>query len=234
MDIYRKWPAPIDHVYILCDPAREPDRATYLTKWLSDQRIDPSVYTLFLECYGTTLNPADAVKAYNPWQDRRPVEKERNFNSHNLKLGEISLVLNWAAAARRAVDAKHTCVMILESDVLFGEAFLPKLSDALNALRDDPWDFLSLSAGANLRPKRNPGDTAMAWFNAPGYYHTRTTDAMIFRVSMLEKILKTLFPFAEVLDWELNYQLELNKSVSMWLDPPIIRQGSGSVYPTTL
>ena len=67
-----------------------------------------------------------------------------------------------------------------------------------------------------------------------GPIHTRTTDAMIFRVPMLEKILTTLFPFAEVLDWELNYQLTRHSSVSLWLDPPIIRQGSGKEYETTL
>ena len=66
------------------------------------------------------------------------------------------------------------------------------------------------------------------------YYHTRTTDAMIFKVDMMAKILGTLFPFAEVLDWELNYQLSLHKSRSFWLDPPIIRQGSGKEYKTTL
>jgi hypothetical protein len=57
---------------------------------------------------------------------------------------------------------------------------------------------------------------------------------MIFKVSMLKQIVGTLFPFAEVLDWELNYQLTLHKSISYWLDPPIIRQGSGKEYPTTL
>jgi hypothetical protein len=57
---------------------------------------------------------------------------------------------------------------------------------------------------------------------------------MIFKVSMLDKILNSLFPFSEVLDWELNYQLTLNSSKSLWLDPPIIRQGSGKEYPTTL
>jgi hypothetical protein len=57
---------------------------------------------------------------------------------------------------------------------------------------------------------------------------------MIFQVSMLQKICETLIPFAEVLDWELNYQLALHNSRSLWLDPPIVRQGSGKEYPTTL
>lgn len=230
----RKWPAPIDHTFILCDPKKEPERAAYLTSWLAAQPIDPACYTMRLACYGSDLSATEAYRVYNPWQDRRPVEFQRNFNSYNLKLGEISLVLNWAAAARAAVEGGHSVVMILESDVLFSDRFLDSLDGVLKRLEGVDWDFLSLSAGANLRPRRSGSEDTRCWFPAPHYYHTRTTDAMIFKVPMLEKILNTLFPFAEVLDWELNYQLTLHKSQSLWLDPPIIRQGSGKEYPTTL
>jgi hypothetical protein len=143
------------------------------------------------------------------------------------------LVLNWAAAAQAAVAAGHNVVMMLESDVLFDDGFLMKLTAVMNPLEGKDWDFLSLSAGAGLRPPRNP-QSHDGWFSAPYYYHTRTTDAMIFKVDMLKKILGTLFPFVDVLDWELNYQLTLHKSISLWLDPPILRQGSGKEYATTL
>lgn len=226
------WPFPIDHTYILCDPKKEPERAAYLMKWLRANNINN--YTMGLTCYSDDISADIAAKVYNPWVDRRPVERERSFNSYNLKQGEISLVLNWASAAQKAIKAGHKIVMILESDVLFHDDFLEKLTDAMKLLEGRPWDFLSLSAGANLRPRRTDGDTSLGWFPAPGYYHTRTTDAMIYKVAMLEKINGTIIPFAEVLDWELNYQLSLHNSVSLWLDPPILRQGSGSVYPTTL
>lgn len=227
------WPKPIDHVYILCDPIREPDRATYLNQWLSTHSVAP--YTMKLACYGPTLTRTELEK-YNPWIPRHPVPHEkRNFNSYNLKPGEISLVLNWAAVAQDAVLQKYSVVMILESDVLFSDGFLPDLEAALQAIREVPWDFLSISAGADLRPIREPGNTMPGWFPPTyPYFHTRTTDAMIFKVPMLEKILGTLFPFSEVLDWELNYQLTLHGSYSLWLDPPLVRQGSGKEYATTL
>ena len=123
---------------------------------------------------------------------------------------------------------------MLESDVLFDENFLEKLEKVLAILGSQQFDFLSISARDDLRPSRVPGDTSYQWFCNPGYYHTRTTDAMIFQVSMLRKIVGTILPFAEVLDWELNYQLALHTSRSLWLDPPIVRQGSGNEYPTTL
>ena len=230
---FHNWPSPLDHVYILCDPIREPDRAIYLNKWLSTHSV--ASYTMDLACYGPTLTKAQLAK-YNPWVPRKPVTHEkRNFNSYNLKPGEISLVLNWAAVAQDAVLRKHSVVMILESDVIFDEDFLPKLGAALHAIQDKPWDFLSISGGADLRPHRQPENTKPGWFPpSHPYYHTRTTDAMIFKVSMLQKIVETLFPFSEVLDWELNYQLTLHSSRSLWLDPPIVRQGSGKEYATTL
>ena len=227
------WPSPIDHVYILCDPAREPERAAYLTEWLLSHQAGS--YTMDAVCYGTTLTQTHLAQ-YNPWIPRKPVPLEqRNHNSFCLKHSEISLVLNWAALAQDAVDKKYGVVMMFESDVLFDDDFLIKLEKAMDMLKGTPWDFLSLSASVGLRPRRPDGNTELGWFPSfYPYYHTRTCDSMIFKVSMLDKILDTLCPFSEVLDWELNYQLTLHSSQSLWLDPPIIRQGSGKEYPTTL
>jgi hypothetical protein len=231
-----RWPAPIDHLYILCDPREEADRAAYLRSWLQTSGLDPSCWSFVNKCYGRTLRAADAHAAYNPFVNRRPVEPGRSFNSYNMKPSEISLCINWDHFARTAVRDGHRCVMMFESDVLFTSDFLPRLTEAMGALGRTDWDFLSISAGAGLRPKREDGSSALKWFPpVNGYFHTRTCDAMIFRVSMLEKIVGTFLPVAEVLDWELNYQLTLHGSRSLWLDPPIIRQGSATgEYKTSL
>jgi hypothetical protein len=238
MTSLRRWPHPIDHVYILCDPVKEPDRAKYLFDWLGAQRIDPACYTVELKYYGDTLTVDHALSVYNPWVDRKPVEQERNYNSYHMKMSEISLVLNWAHAARKAVDACHRVIMMFESDVIFSDDFLEKLEAVLRLIPASEFDFLSLSPGPGLRPPRAADDTGFKWFGAPPYYHTRTCDAMVFRVDMLRRILGTLIPFAEVLDWEMNYQLTLHKSRSFWLDPPIVQQGSqgsgGGVYESLL
>jgi hypothetical protein len=235
-----KWPAPIDHTYILCNPKKEPDRVAYLEKWFSANNIDPSCYTIGYSCYGVDLSIGELQRLHNHQQPRTPVQYKNCFRgvgsgrAHDLNPSEISLVVNWAAAAKKAVLAGHQAVMILESDVLFSDNFIELLGAAMKPLEGRPWDFLSLSAGTDLRPQRGPGSRD-GWFPAHPYYHTRTCDAMIFKVSMLKKILGTLFPFVDVLDWEMNYQLTLHNSISLWLDPPIISQGSnGGVYVTTL
>lgn len=231
------FPSQIDHLYILCNKQKEPDRAAYLEKWLSDNKIDPKSYTFSCFCYADTIPHEDIWQVYNPWNKAR-MTLLRSANSYNLKLGEISLCVNWAAGALEAIQAKHNVVMFWESDVLPDSDFLAKLNSALILLEAEHgsnWDFLSISSGANLRPQRPSGESSVQkWFPVTNYFHTRTTDAMIFKVDMLQKIYSTFFPFSEVLDWELNFQLSANKSRSFWLDPPIIRQGSGTVYATTL
>ena len=228
------WPTPIDHTYILCDPAKEPERAAYLTKWLSDNAMPAQAYTMGLSCYGDTISDADVIREYNPWRRRRGSPWCGAF-IRNLKKTEISLGMNWIAIAKASVEAGHKVVMMLESDVLFFPKFLTDLGTSLQQLKDREWDFLSISAGANLRPVRPADETDLQWFPPlDPYYHTRTTDAMIFRVSILKNILCTISPFSDIIDWELNYQLSLHNSKSLWLDPPIIRQGSGKEYPTCL
>lgn len=231
----------IDHVYILCDSAREPDRAAYLQAWLQDNRIDPAHYTMVLDTYGSDAYFQERAMwdSYDPWSTAHG-RKPLNFNTTNLKPTELSLIWNWAAVARRAVLANHRVVMILESDVLFCEDFLNHFGFAMQTLDHETggaWDFLSLSASAGLTPALSqPG---RLWYppNHP-QLPTRCTDSMVFRVPMLVKILETLFPCAEALDWELNFQLVLHKARAFWLHPPVTRQGSGTTanhtYPTRI
>jgi hypothetical protein len=222
-----KWPTPIDHAYILCSEKYEPLRYKTLKESLNNMNIDPTCYSFVYFKHGSELTPEEAFKAYNPWKERISVPHEKkNYNHFNLKLSEISLGINWANNAASAVKDGHKVVLMLESDAIFVSDFLSKLDDAMAQLSGKEWDFLSIGDGVGLRPPRLATDTTLKWFPAPIYYHTRTTDAMIFRVDMLKKILSTYFPFQEIIDWELNYQLTRHKSHSFWLDPILVKNGS--------
>jgi hypothetical protein len=232
---------PVDHVYILCDPLKEPDRANYLQRWLTEHEIDPTQYTMALDCYGD--DPFFQSKAvwdfYDPWSTqhgRQPL----NFNNQNLKPTELSLIWNWAGAARKAEAAGHKVVLFLESDVLFCPNFLDEFEAAMGALQKeygDAWSFLSLSASAAITPYQVFPEKRWYFPNHP-QLPTRCTDSMVMKVDLVSNILSTLFPCAEALDWELNFQLTLHKARSLWLHPPITRQGSGltadHVYPTRI
>jgi hypothetical protein len=224
------WPAPIDHAYILCSERFEPERYKTLKDWLDKNEMDPKCYTFVYFKHGSELTADEAFKAYNPWTDRPSVPlEERNFNRYNLKLSEISVGINWGYSALAAVKGGHpNAVLMLESDPVFEENFLEKLAEAMNKLNAREWDFLSIGDGVGMKVQRPVGDNALAWFPAPGFYHTRTCDAMIFKTSMLKKIVTTYFPFAEIIDWELNYHLQRHGSKSFWLDPIIVKNGSCS------
>ena len=49
---------------------------------------------------------------------------------------------------------------------------------------------------------------------------------MVFKVSYLQRILQTMRPFRECLDWELNIQNMHHKGISLWADPPLVEQGT--------
>lgn len=234
--IYTMFMKHIDHCYILCNPEKEPERADYLRNWFQSKNISPSRYSFSSDCYGT--DPLFQTKSvwnfYNPWTNLYG-RRIANNTSHNLKPAEISLLMNFACIAKKAVDAGHTTVMILESDIQFEEDCLERLEVAMSQVPPD-WDFLSISASLGMKPRRRQEDVGKLWFPpSHPYFHTRCADSMIFRVSMLKNILSTFFPFAEALDWELNFQLTLHRAKSYWLDPPVMYQGSLiGVYKSTL
>jgi len=223
-----RWPKPIDHVFILCNPDKEPDRAAYLFKWLSDNNIDPSSYTIGLDYYGDSLSDEEAFSVYNPWINRPYFDIIRSQGSFNMKKTEISLCMNWYNVAKKAVENNEwSVIMTLESDIIFCDDFLTKLETAMNDIEDGrQWDFLSISAGAKLRPHREEGDDVQKWFKIDNYLKTRTTDAMIFKTKFLFNIVCTFYPIADVLDWELNHHITLHNGQTYWLDPPIVHQGS--------
>ncbi len=226
----------IDHCYILCNPEKEPDRANYLLDWFHSKGIPSTAYTFSSDCYGTDplFQTSSIWNFYNPWS-KLYGRRVANITSHNLKPAEISLLMNFACIAKKAVDAGYSTVMILESDVLFHEDCLERLDIAMSQVPSD-WDFLSISASLDMKPKRAREDVGKLWFPPyHSYFHTRCADSMIFRVSILKKMLKTFLPFAEALDWELNFQLTLHHAKSYWLDPPVMYQGSlNGDYKTTL
>ena len=60
----------------------------------------------------------------------------------------------------------------------------------------------------------------------PHEFVYRCTDSMLFQVSYLAKIITTLIPFRECLDWELNIQNMHHKGKTWWADPPLAEQGT--------
>jgi len=220
------WPNEIEKVFLLVHEQKEKDRYERLLPHFLSCGIPQDKLVCVAPTWGTDLTSEDIFQVYDPYgRQGIPVF---TFKARCLSKGEISLVLNFAVAARMAVDQKYKQVLIFESDTWLRQDFVQRLRDLLDDLKDKEWDYVSLGEGARTRPEKcDPSMFAKTKVYAPPHQVVfRCTESMMFKVSYLERILTTLFPFRECLDWELNIQTMAHKGKTWWADPPLAEQGT--------
>ncbi len=220
------WPNEIDMVFLLVHPHKEKERYERLLPHFASRGIPKEKILCVAPTWGSELQSEEIFRVYDPYcREGVPVF---TFKARCLSKGEISLILNFAMAARMAVERKMKQVLVFESDTWLREDFVERLVDILEDLKDKEWDYVSLGEGARTRPdKCDPSMYAKSKvYPPPHHFVFRCTDSMMFKVSYLEKILTTLFPFRECLDWELNIQNMAHKGKTWWADPPIAEQGT--------
>ena len=222
----------IDAVYLLCHPEKEPSRWERLVKHLDERGLPQEKYFQVAPTWGDTLSN-NVFDLYDPFCPREcPF---LSWKGRSLTLGEISLIFNFWSAVDHALKRGFQYVIFFESDVFLRDDFMKRFGEMWSLLEKMEWDYVSLSDGVGSHANDYTSVYQKTSVQKPPHmFPFRCTDSMLFRVSFLEKMRPRAFPFRECLDWELNYQLTLNSSKSLWLDPPIIRQGSGKEYPTTL
>lgn len=221
-----KWPDEIDKVYLLVHQQKEKDRFERLVPHFVSRGVPIEKIQVCAPTWGDELTSDTIFKVYDPFC--RLGMPNFTFKARCLSKGEISLVLNFYFAARDAVEKGYKRVLIFESDTWLRQDFLPRFCDLLSDLKDKEWDYVSLGEGARTRPEGCP-PSMFASTKAYKPHHQfvfRCTDSMMFQVSYLQKILTTLFPFRECLDWELNVQTMAHKGNSWWADPPLAEQGT--------
>jgi hypothetical protein len=49
---------------------------------------------------------------------------------------------------------------------------------------------------------------------------------MLFRTDIFSKIMNTILPFRDCMDWELNYQFLLHGGKALWAEPHLVEQDS--------
>jgi GR25 family glycosyltransferase involved in LPS biosynthesis len=220
------WPSEIDMVFLLVHKEKEKDRFERLIPHFLSRGIPPEKLACVAPTWGSDLTTEQIFQVYDPYcRQGIPVF---TFKARCLSKGEISLVLNFALAARVAVEKGFQRVLIFESDTWLREDFVERLHDLLHDLKGKEWDYVSLGEGARTRPEKcDPSMFAKTKaYTPPHQFVFRCTDSMMFQVSYLQKILSTLFPFRECLDWELNIQTMAHKGKTWWADPPLAEQGT--------
>lgn len=217
----------IDKIYVLVHPDFEKDRYERLKKHIAKKGLPQDKIIYGAATWGSQLSSELVFSVWDPYL--RPGMPVMTWKSRFLSRGEISLVLNFYSAARDAVEKKYKNIIIFESDVFLREDFIKRMDDLWKDLEGKPWDYVSLGEGVSTRPE---GALMSYWADTKAYPPPhkcvfRCTDSMLFKVSFLEKIVQTIIPFRECLDWELNYQIAIHQGKALWADPPLAEQGSG-------
>lgn len=215
----------IDRFYILVHPEYEKERWVRLTSHLEGVGIPKEKCSFGAATWGKDLTSDLVFKVWDPFI-RRGVPNY-TWKGRCLSKGEISLVLNFYAAAADAVQHNYRHIVIFESDVFLRNDFSARLQQLWADLAAD-WDYVSLGEGIGTRPPGAPisYSTPTRAYTPPHQFVFRCTDSMLFRVEFLRKVIQTILPFRECLDWELNYQLALHKGKALWADPPLAEQGT--------
>ena len=220
------WPDEIQKIFLLVHQQKEKERYDRLIPHFLSRGIPADKILCVAPTWGSDLTSEEIFRVYDPFcRLGMPVF---TFKARCLSKGEISLVLNFACAAQTAIQHNYTNVLIFESDTWLREDFVPRLADLLQDLKTKEWDYVSLGEGARTRPEKcDPSMYAETKaYSPPHQFVFRCTDSMLFKVSYLQKILTTLIPFRECLDWELNIQTMAHKGKTWWADPPLAEQGT--------
>lgn len=216
----------LDRILVLGNPVREKERLERLMPHLLSRGIPAEKIVICGPTWGDELKNSTIFQYYDPFCRKDiPIF---TFKARCLSRGEISLVMNFIFAAQEVVTRNYKRVVMLESDVFLREDFVSRLQDILDQLKDKPWDYVSLGEGARTRPPGcDPSHfSATKLYTPPHQFVYRCTDSMLFSVEYLRKVLTTIVPFRECLDWELNIQNMVHQGVVFWADPPLVEQGT--------
>ena len=220
----------IPPIFVLCHPEYEPIRYQILLIHLEKRKIPMDRVHWVRGPWGSEISLEDFFKVYEPFLCRYDFKTALSFKSAGLLRGEVSLVLSFFMALCQALDMYQDDKFIFfESDVVLREDFLERLDGVLSQSGNLQWDYISLGEGVGTRPK----DAEFSYFGPTRLFTPehqfvfRCTDSMLLSREFLDKLRRSMLPFRECLDWELNFQMALHKGKSFWADPPLVEPGSG-------
>jgi hypothetical protein len=225
------WPEQVKWVYILCNPQHEKARFERILVHMVMRGVPKERIRVCGPTWGDTLDTQTIFKVYDPFLKRGDLPPFC-YKSARLSKGEVSLVLNFFAAVQNAAKdiSGDDMVLVFESDAYIRRDFVPRLRETIEqaAKAESAWTCVSLGEGVGTRgvPASRSYSAPTQVMASPTPWGYRCTDSMLFRGSYLQSLVKTLLPFKESLDWELNFQSMLNKGKTLWVDPPLAEQGT--------
>ncbi len=223
-----QWPEEIEAVYLVCSPEKEKARYDRLVSHHLEVGVPAERLRIAAPTWGSTLTPQQIFSVYDPYLKRGDLPTF-SFKASSLTKAEISLALNFYSAIQGAAAKGSGPILTFESDTYLRKDFVPRLRDLLTDLSGRPWDFVSLGEGVGTRPPECDGTSYYSptkAYEPPHQWVFRCTDSMMFNTDFIQRLDKTFIPFKEIIDWEMNFQLMLNKGTPLWADPPLAEQGT--------
>jgi len=125
--------------------------------------------------------------------------------------------------AAAALDAPDTsAIVILNSQAIARRDFFPRLKDLVEKESCTEWECLSLG----YAPTVMTGAADASYFSDPQLFQHDpmtpiTVGAVAMRLSFVRKLVKTILPFRDPLEFELLFQTLLHKAGPHYIYPPI-------------
>jgi GR25 family glycosyltransferase involved in LPS biosynthesis len=198
----------IDHIYVIhYKPLVE--RKQYLTNKFSELNI--TNYTFYEEYSRDTTSEETMDKYYK-------------YKSLHLNSVQKCITIAHIEVYKDIVKKQYKRCLILEDDAILAYDFANRLRLYNERLPYD-FDIGSLNDGCGLHAQNiNP---SVIWYYVQSL---RTCCAYIISNDCCIKLLKTIIPFSEAIDWELNVQIQKHDLRVYWAEPTIVSDGSVFIY----
>lgn len=211
----------VDKIYII-HYDQNLDRKQYITDYLSNFSNEVE----FCSFPNREELTHDLVKQYYD-EDIQKIHSrvtrwERSIYPPLSKSEIATAICHFKVFEKACHEIKDTC-LILEDDVIFNKNFV-EFNSFLSQTPDDYECILIGNGGFIHHSPLEPNKIAYRRHRNV----TRCSDSIIYKKSLLEKIVKTYPTFNQPIDWELELiLLELEASVYWW-EPTLVVQGSQS------
>jgi hypothetical protein len=177
----------------------------------------PLVDTSLLKC-------ENVFNIYDPFLQRGPIPPFSPDAAH-LPLSKIAQMFTFAtiAQAAAALDAPDTsAIIILDSRAVARRDFFARVKDLVEKESCTEWECLSLAH----TPKALPEAADASYFSDPQLFQQDpmtpiTVGAVAMRLSFVRKLVKTIIPFRDPLEYELLFQTLLHKAGPHYIYPPV-------------
>jgi hypothetical protein len=170
--------------------------------------------------------PCESIfNIYDPFLQRGPIPPFTPNASH-LPLDEVIKMLNFASSVQNAASLPlpdSTPILLLDATIIARHDFLARLKEFLESSKTTDWECVSLAH----TPSTVPPEADASYFSSPQIYEQEpmsvvNSGALLLRLSFIRKIVKTILPFRDPVDYELIFQTLLHKTKAYYMYPPIL------------